>query len=96
MTLLTFATWIVVAVVTAWGARAVMKHGGHGLIADILLGLTGSGAACEIAWSLDLLPEPGIVATAIVAFVAAGATITLQRRFFSAPLRRAPAHAGRR
>jgi hypothetical protein len=96
VTLLTFATWIAVAVVTAWGAGTVMKYGGHGRRADILLGLTASGAACEIAWSLDLLPEPGIVATAILAFAAAAAVITLQRRFFYAPLQKVRAHTGRR
>ena len=30
MTLTTFVTWIVVAVVTGWVAGIVVKHGGHG------------------------------------------------------------------
>lgn len=96
MTLLTFVTWIVVAVVTAWGAAGVMKYGGHGLKADILLGLTGSGSACGIAWSIDMFPDPGIAATAVVAFAGAGAVIAFQRRFFYAPLGKAHTHTGRR
>lgn len=92
MTPLTFATWIVVAVVTACGATVVMKVGGHGMKADILLGLAGSGSACVTAWSLDMFPGPAIAATAIVAFSAVVAVITLQRRFFYAPL--GEAHAG--
>ena len=85
MTLLAFATWIVVALVTAWGASAVMKYGGHGLKADMLLGLTGAGAACGIAFGLDVFPEPGIAATAVVACVGAGVAIAIQRRFFYVP-----------
>ncbi len=96
MTLLTFATWIVVALGTAWGASAVMKYGGHGLKADILLGLTGGGSACVIAWSLDMFPEPGIAATAVVACAGAGVVIALQRRFFYAPPGKAHTQTGRR
>ena len=82
MTLLTFVTWNVVALGTACGAGAVLKYGGHGLKADVLLAIVGSGSVCGIAWSLDILPDPGVAATAIAAFAGAGALIALQRRFF--------------
>lgn len=96
MTFLAFATWIVVAVGTAWGAAAVMKYGGHGLTADVLLGLIGSGSACGIVWGIDMFPELGMAATALVAFAGAGAAIALQRKFFYAPTGNADAHRGRR
>jgi len=95
MTFLTFATWIVVALMTAWAASAVMKYGGHGLKADVLLGLTGGGAACGIAFSLGVFPQPGIAATAVVACVGAGVVIALQRRSFQAPPRKWNTRGGR-
>jgi uncharacterized membrane protein YeaQ/YmgE (transglycosylase-associated protein family) len=94
VTFLAFATWIVVAIATAWVAGALMKAGGYGVKADITLGLAGSGVACVTAWSLDMFPGPAIGATAIIAFVAAAAAITLQRRFFTAPPGNAPGGAG--
>jgi uncharacterized membrane protein YeaQ/YmgE (transglycosylase-associated protein family) len=92
----TFATWIAVAVVTAWGAGAVRKDGGHGLRADILLGLTGSGSACVMLWSIGMFLEPGIAATAIVAFAGASAVIAFQRWVFSAPPGKAHTEPGGR
>ena len=86
VTFATFATWIVAGVVVAWGAGAVLKYGGRGRTADVLLGLSGSGAAYLTAWSLGMIPEPGIVATAIVACTGAGTAIALQRKFFYVPL----------
>jgi uncharacterized membrane protein YeaQ/YmgE (transglycosylase-associated protein family) len=88
VTPLTFATWIVVALLTAWGAGVVMKDGGHGLKADIPLGLAGSGGAWVLASTLDMFPEPGMIATAVVAFAGAAGVIAVQRRFFHAPLAR--------
>ena len=96
MTLLAFVTWVVVAIPTAWGAGMVMKYGGHGLKADVLLGLMGAGTACAIAWSVDMFPEPGIATTAILAFAGAGAVIALQRKFFYVPPGRVRAHTGKR
>lgn len=85
MTFATFATWIVVGVVVAWGAGA-----GRGRTADVFLGLAGSGVAYLVAWSLGMFPEPGVVATAIVACAGAGTAIALQRKFFYVPLGKAP------
>jgi uncharacterized membrane protein YeaQ/YmgE (transglycosylase-associated protein family) len=96
MTPLTFATWIVVVLVTAWGANAVMKYGGHGLTADVLLGLAGGGSACGIAFGLGMFPQPGIAATAVVACVGAGVLIALQRRFLYVPLGKRHPQGGRR
>lgn len=86
MTFATFATWIVVGVVVAWGTSAVMKYGGRGRTSDVLLGFAGSGAASLGAWGLGVFPEPGIVATAIVAGAGAALAIVIQRQFFYVPL----------
>jgi uncharacterized membrane protein YeaQ/YmgE (transglycosylase-associated protein family) len=94
VTPLTFVTWIVVAVVTAWSAGRVVKHGGYGLKSDILLGLMGSGAACGIVSGIDMSGELGLAATVLLAIAGACAMIALQRRFFAAPLE--ASHARRR
>ena len=95
MTLAMFVTWIVVAGVTGWAAGSVMKYGGHGMKADVLLALSGSGLACAVAAGIDLFPQSGLVATAVVAFAGAGVVIAAQRKFFYAPLGRLPARNGR-
>ncbi len=33
--------WIVVGLIAGWGAGKIMKGGGYGVIADILLGIVG-------------------------------------------------------
>jgi len=88
VTLFTFGTWIVVAILTAWGAGTMMTYGGPGLTADVLLGLAGSGAAWLMTSTIDMVAQPGIATTAVVAFAGAVATIALQRRFFPAPTRK--------
>ena len=84
MTFATFATWIVVGVVVAWGASVVMKYGGRGRSSDVFLGFAGSGAAYLGAWGM--FPEPGVVATAIVSGTGAALAIAIQRKFFYVPL----------
>ena len=86
MTLTTFVTWIVVAVLTGWAAGIVMKDGGHGIMADVLLAVAGSGLASGIAAGIDLFPQAGLAASAVVALVGAGAVIAVQRKFFHARL----------
>ncbi len=44
MTLTTFVTWIAIAEVTG-SAAGIVKSGGHGTKADILLAVAGSGRA---------------------------------------------------
>jgi uncharacterized membrane protein YeaQ/YmgE (transglycosylase-associated protein family) len=95
MTLATFVMWLVIAVVTGWAGGGVMKSGGHGMKADILLALTGSGLAAGVAAAIDLFPESGLAATAVVAFAGAGAALAVQRKWFCAPLGRASTNNGR-
>ena len=82
MTLATFVTWFVVAVVTGWAASAAVKYGGHGMIADVFLALTGGGVAFAIAAGIGLFPD--LAATALVALSGAGLAIAIQRKFFHA------------
>ena len=49
----TFMTWIVVAVVTGWAAGIVVKNGGHGTKADVLLAAGGSLASAGAAFALQ-------------------------------------------
>jgi uncharacterized membrane protein YeaQ/YmgE (transglycosylase-associated protein family) len=86
MTLTTFVTWIVTAVVTGWAAGIVVKNGGHGTKADIVLAVAGSGLASALAAGIDLFPNSGLAASAVVAFVGALAIIAVQRTFFYVPL----------
>lgn len=83
-----FVTWIAVALATAGVAAGVMKYGGHGIKADVLLALAGSGLASVATAALDLFPQSGLAATAVVAFAGAGVAIAVQRRFFHAPAAR--------
>ena len=40
--------WIVVGLIAGWVAGRIMKGGGHGVIADILLGIVGAVVGCFI------------------------------------------------
>ena len=84
MTFATFATWIVAALLTGLAAGTLWKRGGPGMTPDLLLAVFGSGVACAAAVVIDLFPQPGVAATAIVALAGAGLTIAIQRRFFEA------------
>lgn len=44
-----FISWIVVGVVVGWLAAMVMKGGGYGVIADIVLGVIGAIVAGVLA-----------------------------------------------
>jgi uncharacterized membrane protein YeaQ/YmgE (transglycosylase-associated protein family) len=80
MTFAMFLTWIVVAVVTGFAASAVIKNGGPGVKADILLALAGSGLTCGVAALVGLFPQSSLAAPALVAFAGAGVAIAVQRR----------------
>ena len=83
MTSVMFLTWLAVAVITGWVARAVIKSGGHGITADTLLAVSGGGAAVIATAAVGLFPGSGLM-TAAVTFAGAGVVIAVQRRFFRA------------
>jgi uncharacterized membrane protein YeaQ/YmgE (transglycosylase-associated protein family) len=75
MTSGTFVTWVVVGLLAGWLAGIVRKNRGQDQISDLLLGLSGSGAASWIVWALDLPGAPGTLTTASIAFLGAGVVL---------------------
>ena len=80
MTLETFATWILVGLLTGGLAGMVWKDGGGGLVWDLVLGLGGSGAASGIFSTVAASPDAGMLGTVVVAFIGAAIAIVAQRR----------------
>lgn len=83
-----FATWVLVGLATGWLAGVVMKHGGHGRLWDLILGLIGSSAASALVAALGVLPDAGPQAaefvTAACAFAGAVIVIVAQRKVWYA------------
>lgn len=79
---MTFLTWILAGVLAGVLAGWVVKRGGSGLRWDITLGLVGSIGGSWLLRALGFYPGAGLVATAIVACVAAVIPIVLQRKFW--------------
>jgi hypothetical protein len=52
---------------------------GQDQISDLLLGLSGSGAASWIVWALDLPGAPGTLTTATIAFLGAAVVLVGER-----------------
>ena len=88
MTFTAFLTWIAVAVVTGWAASIVLKNGGHGIVADVLLALAGSGLVSVVVVGVvagfDGVSGFDLAASGAVALVGAVAAIATQRTFFGA------------
>src|SRR2546422_4015893 len=80
---MTFLMWILAGVLAGLLAGWVMKRGGYGLSWDITLGLVGSIGGSWILRSLGFYPGAGIIATAVIAFIAAVIPIVAQRKFFA-------------
>ena len=78
------ATSVLVGLIAGWLARRVLKDGGYGLQADMILGLVGSVVGSWIFSVLRVSPEAGILPLLIVAFVGAAAVIVGQRKLWHA------------
>ena len=76
-----FVTWVLVGVSAGLLAGLVMKRGGYGLRADIILGLVGSIGANWILRGFGIFPGAGIAAGAVVALLGAAIPIVAQRKF---------------
>ena len=85
MTFVMFLTWVVVAVCTGAIASAASRNRDQGMAGDILLALSGSGLACGGVAAMDLLPDFGVLATAVIAFVGSGIAIGIRRTVRDAP-----------
>jgi uncharacterized membrane protein YeaQ/YmgE (transglycosylase-associated protein family) len=79
MILVKFALWVLAGLLTGWLAGSVMRRGGDGRRADIVLGLVGSIIGTAIGWALGVTAGAGMVALTLVAFVGAVILIVAQR-----------------
>jgi uncharacterized membrane protein YeaQ/YmgE (transglycosylase-associated protein family) len=73
------ATWALVGLIAGCLARFVLKVGGYGLIADLLLGLAGSIVGGSIFHAFVLVPDGGGAALLSIAFAGAASMIVAQR-----------------
>jgi len=71
--------WIVVGLIAGWLAGQVMKGGGYGMIADIILGLLGGVLGGWIFEKLGVSAGGGMVGSIIVAFIGAVILVGITR-----------------
>jgi uncharacterized membrane protein YeaQ/YmgE (transglycosylase-associated protein family) len=62
---------ILVGLIAGWLAGQVMKGGGYGVIADLLLGLVGGVIGGWLFGALGIFPGGGMIGSILVAFVGA-------------------------
>jgi uncharacterized membrane protein YeaQ/YmgE (transglycosylase-associated protein family) len=70
---------IVVGLIAGWLAGQVMKGGGYGVLADILLGLLGGIVGGWVFGTLGIWPGGGLIGSIIVAFVGAVILVAISR-----------------
>jgi uncharacterized membrane protein YeaQ/YmgE (transglycosylase-associated protein family) len=63
--------WLVVGLIAGWLAGTVMKGGGYGMLADIILGILGGILGGWIFSALGIGAGGGLIGGIIVAFVGA-------------------------
>jgi uncharacterized membrane protein YeaQ/YmgE (transglycosylase-associated protein family) len=71
--------WLVVGLIAGWLAGVVMKGGGYGIVADIVLGIVGGVLGGWIFSALGIGAGGGLIGGIIVAFVGAVALVALTR-----------------
>jgi uncharacterized membrane protein YeaQ/YmgE (transglycosylase-associated protein family) len=71
--------WIIVGLIAGWLAGKVMKGGGYGALADIVLGILGGIVGGWVFDMLGLWPGGGIIGSIIVAFVGAVILVWITR-----------------
>lgn len=72
-------SWIVVGLIAGWLAGKVMKGGGYGVVADIVLGILG-GIVGGWVFGILGLHAGGLVGSIVVAFVGAVILVWIVRR----------------
>jgi uncharacterized membrane protein YeaQ/YmgE (transglycosylase-associated protein family) len=70
---------VVVGLVAGWLAGQVMKGGGYGVLADIILGILGGIVGGWLFGALGIWPGGGIIGSIIVAFVGAVILVWITR-----------------
>jgi len=71
--------WILVGLIAGWLAGQVMKGGGYGMVADIILGLLGGVLGGWIFERLGVSTGGGMVGSIIVAFIGAVILVGITR-----------------
>jgi len=71
--------WIIVGLIAGWLAGVVMKGGGYGPLADIVLGMLGAVVGGWLFGALGLFPGGGLIGSILVAFIGAVVLIWLTR-----------------
>jgi len=71
--------WIVVGLIAGWLAGQLMKGGGYGTIADIILGLLGGVLGGWIFGKLGISAGGGMIGSIIVAFIGAVILVGITR-----------------
>ena len=70
--------WIIVGLIAGWAAGRIMKGGGYGVIADVLLGIVGGGVG---GWVVGLfgIAAGGFIWSIVVAILGAVILIWVTR-----------------
>jgi uncharacterized membrane protein YeaQ/YmgE (transglycosylase-associated protein family) len=71
--------WIVVGLIAGWLAGQVMKGGGYGVLADIVLGILGGVVGGWIFGQLGVSAGGGMIGSIIVAFIGAVVLVAITR-----------------
>ena len=74
-----FIYWILVGLIAGWLAGRVMKGGGYGVVADIVLGILG-GLVGGWVFGLLGLHAGGLIGSIVVAFVGAVILVWITRK----------------
>ena len=74
-----FLYWIIVGLIAGWLAGVVMKGGGYGILADIILGILGGILGGWIFSMLGIGTGAGLIGGIIVAFIGAVVLVSITR-----------------
>ena len=71
--------WLVVGLIAGWLAGVVMKGGGYGVVADIILGILGAVLGGWIFSNLGIGAGGGMIGGIVVAFIGAVILVAITR-----------------
>ena len=77
------AAWALAGLMAGGLAGSLIKPGGYGLLADLLLGLAGSLVGTVVFHALATFPETGWLVMPVVPFVGAASMILGQRWWYT-------------
>jgi uncharacterized membrane protein YeaQ/YmgE (transglycosylase-associated protein family) len=71
--------WLIVGLIAGWLAGVVMKGGGYGVLADIVLGILGGVLGGWIFSRLGIGAGGGLIGGIVVAFIGAVVLVAITR-----------------